>query len=66
MNQRMTALERAFQLARSGQVSTVSDIKVSLSRDGYSADQLNGPSLRRQLTGLIRARRLDDIKAHLS
>jgi hypothetical protein len=26
MNQRMTALERAFQLARSGQVSTVSEI----------------------------------------
>ena len=66
MNQRMTALERAFQLARSGQVSTVSEIKVSLSRDGYSANQLDGPSLRRQLMGLIRARRLDDIKAHRS
>ena len=52
MNQRMTALERAFQLARSGQVSTVSEIKASLSRDGYSANQLDGPSLRRQLTGL--------------
>ncbi len=66
MNQRMTALERAFQLARSGQVSTVSEIAVSLSRDGYSANQLEGPSLRRQLIGLIRARRLDDIKASRS
>ena len=66
MNQRMTALERAFELARSGRVSTVSEITMSLSRDGYSANQLDGPSLRRQLTGLIRARRLDDIKAHRS
>jgi hypothetical protein len=66
MNQRMTALERGFQLSRSGQVSTVSEIKVSLSRDGYSANQLDGPSLRRQLIGLFRARRLDDIKAHRS
>jgi hypothetical protein len=66
MNQRMTALERAFQLARSGQVLTVSEIKTSLGRDGYSTNQLDGPSLRRQLTGLIRARRLDDIEAHRS
>ena len=66
MNQRMTALERAFQLARSGHVSTVSEIEVSLSRDGYSANQLEGPSLRRQLIGLIRARRLDDIKTQRS
>ena len=34
--------------------------------DGYSANQLEGPSLRRQLIGLIRARRLDDIKASRS
>ena len=64
MNQRMTALERAFQLARSGQVSTVSEIKTSLARDGYSINQLDGPSLRRQLAGLISASRLDDTKAH--
>jgi hypothetical protein len=66
MNQRMTALERAFQLARSGQVLTVSEIKTSLGREGYSTNQLDGPSLKRQLTGLIRARRLDDIEAHRS
>ena len=64
MNQRMTALERAFQLARSGQVSTVSEIKTSLARDGYSINQLDGPALRRQLVVLIRASRLDDVKAH--
>ena len=42
MNQRMTALERAFQLARSGHVWTVSEIEVSLSRDGYSANSARG------------------------
>ena len=37
----MTALERAFQLARSGQVSTVEEIKTSLRRDGYFTNQPN-------------------------
>ena len=64
MNQRMTALERAFQLARSGEVSTITEIKGSLSRDGYSADQVDGPTLRRQLMDLIKASRLDEIKTH--
>ncbi len=64
MDHRMTALERAFQLARSGQVSTITEIKESLKRDGYSASQVDGPFLRRQLMSLIRARRLDDINAH--
>jgi hypothetical protein len=49
----MTALERAFQLARSGQVSGLSEIAEALKGEGYSANQIEGPSLRRQLTGLI-------------
>jgi len=49
----MTALERAFQLARSGQVSGLSEIVEALGGEGYSANQIEGPSLRRQLTGLI-------------
>jgi hypothetical protein len=53
----MTALERAFQLARSGQVSGLSEIVKALSREGYSANQIEGPALRRQLTGLIEAAR---------
>jgi len=66
MNQRMTALERAFQLARSGQVATITEIKTSLSREGYSSTQVEGPNLMRQLTALIRAHRLDHINAHLT
>jgi hypothetical protein len=53
----MTALERAFQLARSGSVAGLTDIIRSLERDGYSAGQIEGPLLRRQLTDLIKAAR---------
>ncbi len=61
MDQRMTALERAFQLARSGQVSTLTDIVGSLRRDGYNISQIEGPALKRQLRDLIRAALLEDI-----
>ncbi len=56
----MTALERAFTLARSGQVSKISEILKSLRRDQYDTRQLDGPALRRQLTDLIKAARLND------
>jgi hypothetical protein len=36
MDRRMTALERAFDLARSGQVSGLSEIVGALRREGYS------------------------------
>ncbi len=51
----MTTLERAFQLARSGKVAGLTDIMKSLKRDGYSAIQIEGPLLKRQLADLIRA-----------
>jgi len=57
MNHRMTALERAFDLARSGRVAGLGDIIASLRRDGYSSDQIEGPLLRRQLADLIKAAR---------
>jgi hypothetical protein len=57
MDHRMTALERAFQLARSGRVSTIADIVGSLKRSGYSIDQIEGRTLKRQLANLIRAAR---------
>ena len=57
----MTALERAFQLARSGQVSKIAEIVGSLKRDGYSTDQIQGRVLRRQLRDLIMAARRDEM-----
>ncbi len=60
MDHRMTALERAFQLARSGQVSTITEIVGSLKRDRYDTRQIEGPALKRQLMNLIKAARLED------
>ncbi len=55
----MTTLERAFALARSGEVSKISEIVESLRRDRYDTRQLEGPALRRQLTNLIKAARAE-------
>jgi hypothetical protein len=57
MDQKMTALERAFQLARSGRVAGLTDIISSLKRDGYSTNQIEGRVLKRQLSDLIKAAR---------
>jgi hypothetical protein len=57
MDQKMTALERAFQLAKSGEVAGLTDIVTSLNREGYSGSQIEGPLLKRQLSDLIKAAR---------
>ena len=54
MDYRVTTLERAFQLARSGRFSQVEDI---IGGEGYSVSQIGGPVLKRQLRGLIAAAR---------
>ena len=48
-------LERAFELAKSGKVLSIPDIKLALRSEGYSAAQLEGPMLIRQLRALISA-----------
>ena len=50
-----TILERAFDLARSGQFRSVSDIRRQLLAEGFYVGQLTGPSLLKQLTALIRS-----------
>jgi hypothetical protein len=55
MDPKMTALERAFQLAKSGDCAAVSDIKKRLIQEGYSAAQITGGQLSKQLLALIRA-----------
>ena len=52
----MTALERAFQLARSGHMATIDDIRKRLKQEGY--DERAWPmagALTTQIRGLIRA-----------
>ena len=53
MHQNMTTIERAFQLARSGQVETLRDLKQVLKSEGYSQEQIEGRSLLTQLKNAI-------------
>jgi hypothetical protein len=57
MQHRATAVERAFQLARTGQVAEFSEIVKALRGERYSVDQLQGPMLKRQLVDLIKTAR---------
>jgi hypothetical protein len=42
MDPKVSALERAFQLARSGQAATIADIKKRLKREGYEEKAVEG------------------------
>ena len=53
MENRKTALERAFELARSGRCLLVSDIAHKLHAEKYDFSQLKGPVLKKQLMSLI-------------
>lgn len=52
MTSRLTTLERAFALARSGEYAGVAEIRAQLKTEGYALHQLEGPSLMRQLRDL--------------
>ena len=58
MNHNITALERAFQLAESGECDSVPDLKKRLQAEGYSTSQIVGRELSRQLRGLITVARV--------
>jgi hypothetical protein len=53
MQSKLSALERAFQLARSGQVASVAEIRTALRDEGYELRQLYGRTLLKQLRDLI-------------
>ncbi len=57
MTDRPTTLERAFELARTGEYARVSDIRAQLKTEGYTLHQLEGPTLVRQLRDLCVASR---------
>lgn len=54
MQPNQTALERAFELAKSGEYSTVNVIKGKLRSEGYPLDQVDGKALTKQLRALMR------------
>ena len=53
MDHNLSALERAFQLAKSGRAAFVSDIIATLKREGYEISQIQGLKLIAQLKKLI-------------
>lgn len=55
MHKGTTTIERAFQIARSGQCTTVEEIKRLLSREGFNQDVVSGRLLRKQLQQLMLA-----------
>jgi hypothetical protein len=57
MDHRPTAMERAYELARSGACAGVADIKTQLRAEGLAEDQIFGPKLLAELRGLCAAAR---------
>jgi hypothetical protein len=53
MDANKSAIERAFELARSGRFETTTSIRSQLTHEGYSNDQVFGPALLKQLRALI-------------
>jgi hypothetical protein len=55
MDYRISVLERAFQLASSGECSSVPEIRKRLKDEGWPDHQIIGQMLVKQLQGLIEA-----------
>jgi hypothetical protein len=58
MQQNLTALERAFELANSGNCENIADIKKALKSEGHFDQQITGRTLGKQIIELIRQARL--------
>ena len=52
MSRHPTPVERAFELARSGQHATVDEIRQQMKREGHDHAQISGPVLLKQLRAL--------------
>src|SRR5262245_18202581 len=59
MDQKTTALERAFQLAKSGDFATLEAIRSQLKAEGYPVAQIVGKTLLRQLRDAARVAKGD-------
>ena len=55
MDQNKNALERAFEMARSGKYNSTTEIKQRLATEGYSLKDFVGPALARQLRQIIKS-----------
>lgn len=57
MIDRPSTLERAFQLAKSGHVGRVEELRVVLKNEGYFLAEIQGPILLKQLRQAIKTAR---------
>ena len=57
MNNRLTPLERAFELARSGDYGSIPELRAQLSVEGHSTRVVTGATLTKQLREIINASR---------
>ena len=62
MTNHPTALERAFQLASTGNFRTVEEVRRILSQEGYSISQIDGPTLSKQLRDAIKKARQPSVE----
>lgn len=53
MKPNVSAIERAFELAQSGNFVTVAEVKHRLHTEGYSIAQVDGPLLHKQLLNVM-------------
>ena len=51
-----SALERAFEMANAGECENVASVISRLNKEGYNGDQVNGRSLVKHLSTLIKER----------
>ncbi len=61
MDQPLSTLERALQLASGGQCKSVNDVRQTLRREGYDAvhQHLHGAAINRQIIDLLTEARAD-------
>jgi hypothetical protein len=53
MDRNKTTLERAFELAESGECGNVTNLRARLKSEGYDLRQLIGPALNKQLIQIM-------------
>lgn len=60
MDHRKTTLERAFELAESGDYASFADVRTKIKIEGYVIHQMEGDALRKQINRIIRGARSAD------
>jgi hypothetical protein len=59
MDHNVTALERAFQLAKSGECASMAELRKRLKAEAYSDIAITGRALSKQLVALIKMARAE-------